>query len=499
MKGKRGLAFLVLLLCVVGHSIGLKEKDVGAGALPEAGYLLRQGRFVREILPLVGAIPAAAFYNYADYQANNGLAVPDHSLIFLYRDMESGELSLVIIHDAPGDETDGSASFLFSGLPLGTRVALMDDPDGDRFSLDPPEGEAHWYWTAAHTDGLILDGLGETFEITIKPNFLWGITAWDVLTGTGVEDPHRPNSIPLPSLTEPLTISGRNSPPRAYFSFSPLMPYLHEPVTFDARGSSDLDGRIISYDWDFDGDGIFERRTEVPVTVHSFDETSPHLVTLRVRDDLGAVGVFSREIEIQETLVHVRREISGLLPDHEILPGGAFRVTVRIEAYGSILGLGLDEDPPEGWAVRPIDNAGAQFKPLSVQWAFIEGIYPGEKKRITYELRVPEEAEPGSFTLRGRVITTLPPGELPVQGDSEVKVVRFLSIKVAISKIDVETGELNPSLPNIISFQQIQFAVALWLEDRPVPGTNGKRIDLRTMLELITYWLTDTPVDQPLH
>jgi len=70
---------------------------------------------------------------------------------------------------------------------------------------------------------------------------------------------------------------------------------------------------------------------------------------------------------------------------------------------------------------------------------------------------------------------------------------------VAISKIDVETGELNPSLPNIISFQQIQFAVALWLEDRPVPGTNGKRIDLRTMLELITYWLTDTPVDQPLH
>jgi len=466
-----------------------------AGGEVGSGYLLRQGGFSQEIIPLAGDQLAPAFYNYSDYQANNSLVVSNHSLLFLYRDTESGELSLFIIHDAPDDGTDGSASFSFSGLPQGTRFALLDDADDtDRFSLDPPNGEAYWYWSSEHTDGLVISGIGEDFEITIVPSFLWGIDSWALLTG----DVHSPSRIPLPSLTEPLTIIGRNSPPRASFVFLPSDPCIDEPVTFDASASEDPDGKIVSYEWDFDGDGIFEERVDSPIVKHSFDHASDNLVTLKVRDNLGAVGLASRQIEVSERMVSVNRTIATSLPAHETLTGGVFKVTVTIQAHGTVMGLGLDEDVPQGWEVQPISNDGAQFKSSRLQWIFFNPIYDGEERRITYEVRVPEDEEPGTFKIDGTVITTLPDMEIPVSGDSEVKVIQFLPIKIAISRLDVKTGEIDATLSNIITFPQIQLAVALWLEDRPVPGTNGKRIDLRTMLELVTYWLTDTPVDQPL-
>jgi hypothetical protein len=44
----------------------------------------------------------------------------------------------------------------------------------------------------------------------------------------------------------------------------------------------------------------------------------------------------------------------------------------------------------------------------------------------------------------------------------------------------------------------MQQAVSLWLEQVEVPGTNGRKIDLAMISRLIAYWLTDTPVTEPL-
>ncbi len=483
-------AFLALIL-LTGSVVkgGLAEPSV-------SGYFVRQGNFFQRIIPLTEARSAPAFYNYFDYQANTHLAIPNHSLLFLYRDMNSGQLSLSIIHDAPEDGTDGSAIFSFAGLPKSVEFALMDDPEGgDEFTLEPPYGEANWYWYSEHTDGLVVSGIGENFEIAIKPSFLWGIDRWDLLTG----DAHSPERVPLPSLAEPLTIVGQNSTPRASFVFSPPNPYVHEPITFDASSSEDPDGRVVSYEWDFDGDGVFERRLDSPVVENSFDHASSNRVTLRVRDNLGAVGAATRYIVVEDAVISVSRTISTSLPDHQTLLGETFKVTVTIQAYGTVMGLGLEEKVPPGWEVESISTDRAKFKSSHLQWAFVDPISDGEGKKIAYEVRVPNHERPGIFKIAGSAVATLPNLEVPVTGDSQVKVVQFLPIRVAISRLDVETEELDITLSNVISFPQIQLAIAFWLEERLVPGTNGKRIDLRTMLELITYWLTDTPVDQPLH
>jgi len=77
-----------------------------------------------------------------------------------------------------------------------------------------------------------------------------------------------------------------NIAPIAEFSESASIVYTGEVINFDASGSYDLDGYIVSYFWDF-GDG----NTDSGVTVsHSYVEHREYTVTLRVVDNRGATG-----------------------------------------------------------------------------------------------------------------------------------------------------------------------------------------------------------------
>jgi PKD repeat protein len=59
-----------------------------------------------------------------------------------------------------------------------------------------------------------------------------------------------------------------------------------EPLTFDGTGSTDLDGTIVSFDWDF-GDGATASGSRV---THSYAKAGSYLVHLKVTDNQGAVG-----------------------------------------------------------------------------------------------------------------------------------------------------------------------------------------------------------------
>jgi hypothetical protein len=77
---------------------------------------------------------------------------------------------------------------------------------------------------------------------------------------------------------------GGDQAPVADFRISPGFPALREPVTLDAGGSRDPDGRgINSYEWDLDGDGSFETASGAQLHTH-FDVPGPRLIGLRVWD-----------------------------------------------------------------------------------------------------------------------------------------------------------------------------------------------------------------------
>jgi hypothetical protein len=69
------------------------------------------------------------------------------------------------------------------------------------------------------------------------------------------------------------------------FGLAPL------PVQFFAGGSADPDGTIVQYEWDFDGDGIFDQVGFQDFATHVYDTAGEYIVTLRVTDNVGGAGV----------------------------------------------------------------------------------------------------------------------------------------------------------------------------------------------------------------
>ena len=91
------------------------------------------------------------------------------------------------------------------------------------------------------------------------------------------------------------TLSSDGSTPTAAFDVSPESPTTGELVSFDASASSS-DGEIVSYEWDFDGDGTHEDAGESVQT--SFDEAGDVPVTLRVTDDSGQTDTAVQNVSV---------------------------------------------------------------------------------------------------------------------------------------------------------------------------------------------------------
>ncbi len=83
---------------------------------------------------------------------------------------------------------------------------------------------------------------------------------------------------------------------------------LGEEIQFDASESSDNDGKIASYSWDF-GDG--ETGTGITI-IHRYQNPGDYIVSLSVTDDDGAVGNNDRKLTYITVLHGTVNENSGL-------------------------------------------------------------------------------------------------------------------------------------------------------------------------------------------
>jgi PKD repeat protein len=85
-----------------------------------------------------------------------------------------------------------------------------------------------------------------------------------------------------------------NSPPRAIFETEVSQVDVGDVVSFDATNSSDKDGSITAFHWDF-GDG---EETLGMTAVHVYEDHGIFNVTLTVTDDLGKKSIFVQTIVV---------------------------------------------------------------------------------------------------------------------------------------------------------------------------------------------------------
>jgi WD40 repeat protein len=88
-----------------------------------------------------------------------------------------------------------------------------------------------------------------------------------------------------------------NEAPTASFTWQALSssgtrlvvePRTGDRIEFDASASSDPDGNIVEYAWDWNSDGSYNEKTTGSVIDHTFTDSGSHRVTLRVTDNDGA-------------------------------------------------------------------------------------------------------------------------------------------------------------------------------------------------------------------
>ncbi|MCD6467171.1 MAG: PKD domain-containing protein, partial [Methanomicrobia archaeon] len=70
------------------------------------------------------------------------------------------------------------------------------------------------------------------------------------------------------------------------------------PITFDASGSSDDDGSIVLYEWDWDNDGTYDDSSADPTITHQWDAEYSGTVGLRVTDDDSGTDTDTTTVDV---------------------------------------------------------------------------------------------------------------------------------------------------------------------------------------------------------
>lgn len=80
----------------------------------------------------------------------------------------------------------------------------------------------------------------------------------------------------------------------------PYAGFVGSAVTFDGSGSTDSDGTISQYEWDFDNDGAFDATSASPSAIHTYSSPYSGQVRLRVTDNDGLAAVDTADINVVE-------------------------------------------------------------------------------------------------------------------------------------------------------------------------------------------------------
>jgi hypothetical protein len=172
-------------------------------------------------------------------------------------DVTSGYAPLAVNFDASGSTDDG------------TIVKYEWDWEGDGiYDLDTG---------AVPTTSRIYDRVG-SFNPTVRVTDNDSLQATASIAITTTHNPAAPTAVIVPDITE---------------GFAPIV------VTFDASGSTDSDGTIAKYEWDWDNNGTYESDTgTTPTQGLTFVTPRLYTMTVRVTDNDGLTDIASTNVTI---------------------------------------------------------------------------------------------------------------------------------------------------------------------------------------------------------
>ena len=89
-----------------------------------------------------------------------------------------------------------------------------------------------------------------------------------------------------------------NDPPVAHLQANPTSGPMPLSVDFDAGTSTDADGNIVLYEFDWHGDGTYDLSGTSTIAQHTYAAAGNYNATLRMTDDKGAQDTDSVSITV---------------------------------------------------------------------------------------------------------------------------------------------------------------------------------------------------------
>jgi hypothetical protein len=104
-----------------------------------------------------------------------------------------------------------------------------------------------------------------------------------------------------------------------------------DDLGLDASSFTDPDSAITGYEWDFDGDGSTDRRTDGPLTTFAYTAVGTFRPRVLARDFRGGTGSATAEIRVSTGAADDPRPAAKARP-RLVVPGraGRARVTIRV-------------------------------------------------------------------------------------------------------------------------------------------------------------------------
>jgi hypothetical protein len=148
-----------------------------------------------------------------------------------------------------------------------------------------------------------------------------------------------------------------------------------------------------------------------PTTISDADIIK--LIDLWVKQTTPLPAALSAKLAAMATTLGVAGNFATLGASvRAVRPGDSFVVTVSVDAKDGISGLLLSQALPAGWSAKPIQLSGAYFKASENKWLWLNA---KGTVSVSYEVTVPATAQPGLYTIAGRVKAAVPGIESELQ------------------------------------------------------------------------------------